>query len=167
MTELQAARRCHWVNHLARHAHEQPDAVAFRFGGQSVTWRELEARVGVLADAFARRGVGHGDRVLLLLTNRLEFVEAMFAANRLGAIAVPVNFRLSPAELTYIIGDSDPRIIVVEQLLAAAVNPAPVRCLVVGDNPAAAGPSAERWQDVLDEAGDPHPPSTWPRTTRR
>jgi len=158
MTELQAARRCHWVNHLARHAHEQPDAVAFRFGGQSVTWRELEARVGLLADAFARRGVGPGDRVLLLLTNRLEFVEAMFAANRLGAVAVPVNFRLSPAELTYIIGDSDPSIIVVEQLLAAAVNPAPVRCLVVGDDPAAAGPSAERWQDVLDEVGEPHPP---------
>ena len=158
---LQAARRCHWVNHLARHAHEQPEAVAFRFRGQSLSWRELDQQVRHLADSLARRGVRHGDRVVLLLTNRLEFVEAMLAANRLGAVAVPVNFRLSPDELAYIISDSDPAIIVVEQLLAPAVRAArsavpDVRCVVVGDDPAAAGADAERWQDVLAEAGEPH-----------
>ncbi|MEO9223197.1 MAG: AMP-binding protein, partial [Mycobacteriaceae bacterium] len=160
--ERQAARRCHWVNHLARHAHEQPEAVAFRFRGRSITWRELDERVDRLASAFARRGVGHGDRVVLLMTNRMEFVEAMLAANRLGAIAVPVNFRLSPDELAYIVTDSDPALIVVEQLLAPAV-PAVLaatpdaRCLVVGDDPAAAGPRAECWQNVLDESGEQHP----------
>jgi len=166
MTELQAARRCHWVNHLARHAHEQPDAVAFRFGGHSVTWRELEVRVGLLADAFARRGVGHGDRVLLLLTNRLEFVEAMFAANRLGAIAVPVNFRLSPAELTYIIGDSDPRIIVVEQLLAAAVNLRPFVASSWATIPRPPGRAPSGGRTCWTKSASRIPSSTWPRTTR-
>ena len=160
--ELQAARRVHWVNHLARHAHEQPEAVAFRFRGLSITWRELDERVDRLAGAFARRGVGHGDRVVLLMTNRMEFVEAMLAANRLGAIAVPVNFRLSPDELAYIVTDSDPALIVVEQVLTPAVRAVlpdspEVRCLVVGDDPATAGPRAERWQEVLDEVGEPHP----------
>ena len=164
MSEMQAARRCHWVNHLDRHAHEQPDGVAFRFRGQSVSWRQLQHRVVVLADAFARRGVRRGDRVVLLLTNRTEFVEAMLAANRLGAIAVPVNFRLSPGELAYIVNDSEPLLAVVEQPLAPAMRAAlgdaerPVQCVVVGDDPGAAGEGAERWDDLLAETGDPHEP---------
>ena len=52
-----------------------------------------------LADALHRRGVRFGDRVMILMLNRTEFVETFLAANLLGAIAVPVNFRLTPPEI--------------------------------------------------------------------
>src|SRR4051812_49639849 len=87
-----------WVDHVARHAYSQPDGVAIRFEGRSITWSELHGRVGALAAAFARRGVKRGDRVAVLMTNRPEFVEATLAAGAAGGIAGPGNFRLPPAE---------------------------------------------------------------------
>ena len=86
------ARRQNWTNQLARHALMQPDATALRFLGHTTTWRELDRRVTALAGALRRRGVGFGDRVLILMLNRTEFIESFLAANKIGAIAVPVNF---------------------------------------------------------------------------
>ena len=69
----------------------------------SITWAELHARVLSLAAVFADRGVGRGDRVAILMTNRPEFVECVLAANAIGAIAVPINFRLTPDEVAYVL----------------------------------------------------------------
>ena len=90
------ARRQNWVNQLERHALMQPEATALRFLGNTLTWADLHRRVGALAGALSRRGVGFGDRVMILMLNRTEFVESVLAANMLGAIAVPLNFRLTP-----------------------------------------------------------------------
>jgi AMP-binding enzyme len=49
---------------------------------------------------------GGGDRVALLLHNRIEFVEALLACHRLAAVAVPINFRLAPDEIDYVLADS-------------------------------------------------------------
>ena len=108
-------RRNHWVNHIARHAHQKPDEVYLRFEGRSVTWAQLHARVNTVAAAMAARGVGFGDRVAIMMTNRPEFLETMFAASALGAIAVPVNFRLTPDEVAYILTDSGATLLVVEE----------------------------------------------------
>ncbi|MGH3598187.1 MAG: AMP-binding protein, partial [Mycobacterium sp.] len=80
------ARRQNWVNQLERHALMQPDATALRFLGNTVTWAELYRRVTALAGALSRRGVGFGDRVMILMLNRTEFVESVLAANMIGAI---------------------------------------------------------------------------------
>ena len=79
-----ARRRNHWVDHIARHAHTKPDAVYLRFEGRSTTWSQLEQRVTTVAAAMTRRGVGAGDRVAIMMTNRPEFLETMFAANALA-----------------------------------------------------------------------------------
>ncbi|HEX2212250.1 MAG TPA: AMP-binding protein, partial [Mycobacterium sp.] len=79
------ARRQNWTNQLARHALMQPDGVALRFMGKTTTWRELDERVGKLAGALSRRGVTSGDRVLILMLNRTEFIQSFLAANLLGA----------------------------------------------------------------------------------
>ena len=63
----------------------QPDKTALRFLGHTTTWGELDERVTKLAGALQRRGVGPGDRVLILMLNRTEFIESFLAANRLGA----------------------------------------------------------------------------------
>ncbi len=90
------ARRQNWANQLSRHALMQPAATALRHLGATTTWIDLDRRVAALAGALHRRGVGFGDRVLILMLNRPEFIEATVAVNKLGAIAVPVNFRMTP-----------------------------------------------------------------------
>lgn len=112
------ARRQNWVNQLERHALMQPQAVALRFMGRTLTWADLQRRVSALAGALSRRGVGFGDRVMILMLNRPEFVEAMLATNMLGAIAVPLNFRLTPSEIGFLVEDCEARVVVTEEVLA-------------------------------------------------
>ncbi|MHC9292641.1 fatty-acid--CoA ligase FadD5 [Mycobacterium sp. LTG2003] len=116
------ARRQNWTNQLARHALMQPDKTALRFLGQTTTWGELDDRVSRLAGALSRRGVGFGDRVLILMLNRNEFIESMLAANRLGAIAVPVNFRMTPPEIAFLVSDCEARVVVTESVLAGVAT---------------------------------------------
>src|SRR4051812_13862887 len=127
----------HWVDSLARHAYSIPDEIAIRFEGASLTWAQFDDRVRRLAAAFAERGVGRGDRVVVLMTNRPEFVEATIAANAVGAIAVPVNFRLTPSEVGYVLRDSGATLVVTDALLAplaaAAGGAEPVPTLVAGE----------------------------------
>src|SRR6476661_6506780 len=112
------ARRQNWTNQLARHALMQPDATALRFLGHTTTWAELDRRVTVLAGALRRRGVGFGDRVLILMLNRTEFIESFLAANKIGAIAVPVNFRMTPPEIAFLVSDCDAKVMIAEPVLA-------------------------------------------------
>jgi fatty-acyl-CoA synthase len=112
------ARRQNWTNQLARHALMQPDATALRFLGHTTTWRDLDRRVATLAGALSRRGVGFGDRVLILMLNRTEFIESFLAVNKLGAIAVPVNFRMTPPEIAFLVSDCQAEIVITESVLA-------------------------------------------------
>jgi fatty-acyl-CoA synthase len=144
----------HWVDHLARHAHASPGSVAIRFQGESVTWARLNERVRALAAAFAAGGVTRGDRIAILMTNRPEFIEATLAANAAGAIAVPVNFRLAPAEAAYILADSGAALVVADPPLvplaaaATAALPRPPRIIVTGPD----APAAESYEAMLGGA---------------
>jgi fatty-acyl-CoA synthase len=128
MNDMDARRRNHWVNHIARHAHEKPGAVYLRFEGVSITWSQLHARVAGVAAALRRRGVRAGGRVAIMMTNRPEFLETMLAANALGAIVVPVNFRLAPEEIAYILTDSGASLLVVDETTGAAAASARAAC---------------------------------------
>ena len=141
------SRRNHWVTHVARHARHQPDGVALRFEGATTTWADLARRSEALADALHRRGLGCGDRVALLMTNRPEYIEALLAAAAVGAIAVPLNFRLSPPELAYVLADSGARLVLVDPELA--------RLLDAGIPRLATG---AEYEAALVEGGEPHPP---------
>jgi fatty-acyl-CoA synthase len=155
------ARRQNWCNQLSRHAMMQPDGTALRFHGKTTTWRELDRRVGALADALSRRGVGFGDRVLILMLNRTEFVESVLATNRLGAIAVPVNFRMTPAEIAYLVGNCEPRVVVTESVLAGVatqvrtLDPTLATVIVAGS---ATEEDVIGYDDLLAERGGPHQP---------
>ncbi|MFE5707318.1 fatty-acid--CoA ligase FadD5 [Rhodococcus koreensis] len=122
LTQPLQSRRNHWNNWVATHARTKPGHPAFRHLGQSTSWRELHERSQALAAALSRRGVNFGDRVLLLTLNRTEFFEAVLAINALGAIAVPVNFRLTPPEVAFIARDSGARAVVTEPALAPLVS---------------------------------------------
>jgi fatty-acyl-CoA synthase len=128
MDDTDARRRNHWVSHIARHAHEKPGAVYLRFEGTSITWAQIQERVSGVAAALWQRGVKAGDRIAIMMTNRPEFLETMFAASAIGAIVVPVNFRLAPDEIAYILTDSGASLLVVEEATAAAAASARAAC---------------------------------------
>src|SRR6202041_4125675 len=65
-------------------------------------WAQFNTRVQAAAGALAKRGVGHGDRVLLHARNSNAVLETMFASWMLGAVWVPTNFRLTPPEVAYL-----------------------------------------------------------------
>ncbi|SEB59663.1 AMP-binding protein [Streptomyces melanosporofaciens] len=117
-TALRAGRRLSLALQLARTARRTPTAPVLRYEGRELNYASLDARVNQLARAYAERGVRYGDRVAVLMNNRLEVVEAWFAALRLGAVAVPVNFRLVAAEVAHVISDCSPSLLVVEERLA-------------------------------------------------
>ena len=104
--ELNRSRRLVLGEILARNARREPTRTALVFGDSSLTFAELDERVNRLANALADRGVGRGDQVAVLMYNSLEVVESFFACQKLGACPVPVNFRLAPSELAYILEDS-------------------------------------------------------------
>ena len=81
------------------------------FGERRITCRELDERVNRLANAMQSVGIGTGDKVGILLLNCPEAVEIFFAAAKIGAVNVPINIRLSPAEITYILSNSDTKLL--------------------------------------------------------
>lgn len=155
------ARRQNWVNQLERHAMMQPDAPALRFVGNTMTWADLRRRVAALAGALSGRGVGFGDRVMILMLNRTEFVESVLAANMIGAIAVPLNFRLTPTEIAVLVEDCVAHVMLTEAALAPVAigvrNIQPLLSVIV----VAGGSSQDSvfgYEDLLNEAGDVHEP---------
>ncbi len=153
------ARRQNWVTQLERHALMQPNATALRFLGRTTTWGELQRRVAALADALSRRGVGFGDRVMILMLNRTEFVESVLAVNMLGAIAVPLNFRLTAAEIAFLVEDCEARVMITEGVLAPVatgvrdINPLLDMIVVAGG---AADDRVFGYEDLIDEPGASH-----------
>ncbi|WP_206340079.1 long-chain-fatty-acid--CoA ligase [Blastococcus litoris] len=144
---------------LARHARKTPDATALRFEGTGRSYGELDERVTRLARALQQRGVGTGDRIAVLALNGMETWEAYLAGVRLGAIVVPVNFRLVADEVAYVLSDSGAVALVVDTALAEvgakACEQAPVATtLTIGGDyeEALAAAGTEPLGIVVDEA---------------
>jgi fatty-acyl-CoA synthase len=133
--------RHHWMAHAATHAMMRPDKPALRYLGETTTWAQLSRRSLRLAAALAERGVTEGDRVAMLTLNHPWFVESVFAANSLGAMAVPLSFRLAPLELDYILADCAPSAIVVDAQLLPLLKAVPAAAsigtvIVIGESDA-------------------------------
>jgi fatty-acyl-CoA synthase len=139
--------RHHWMTQAATHAVMRPDRAALRYLGQTTTWSQLSRRSLRLAAGLADRGVAEGDRVATFTLNHPWFVESVFAANSLGAMAVPLSFRLAPLELDYILADCTPSAIVVDAPLLPLLRAVPAAAaigtvIVIGDADATGGGAA-------------------------
>jgi len=77
--------------------------------GRRSTFRELHDRVGGIAASLRKHGFGVGDRLALLLPNEADYIELIYACAWVGVIAVPLNTRLSAAEIDHILADAKPR----------------------------------------------------------
>jgi long-chain acyl-CoA synthetase len=115
-----------FVDAVTRNGHGE----ALACGEERLTWKQLEERVARVSAGLARRGVGRGDRVALLLCNRIELVVTLYAAVRLGAIVVPLNIREQKPELAYVLGHCGANLIVHEPELAERLPALPHRISV-------------------------------------
>jgi acyl-CoA synthetase (AMP-forming)/AMP-acid ligase II len=107
-----------WYAVLAHHARNNPSRPMCVYEGVTTTYGQLAERSAALAAGLAERGVGRGDVVGLLSYNCPEFLETVFAANYLGAIAMPINWRLAGPEVRYILEHSQARAFVCDDELA-------------------------------------------------
>ncbi|MBB6547208.1 type I polyketide synthase [Nonomuraea rubra] len=96
---------------LARHAAAQGDRIAFSDASRAVGYAALDVRTRRLAGGLRAAGVAAGDRVAILLGNRVEAIESSLAITRAAAVGVPLNPRSSDAELAHALGDSAAQVI--------------------------------------------------------
>ena len=94
-------------------ARVRPDAAALVVGERTISFAELDARSSQVAQAFRAAGVDFGDRVAFIDKNGAEFFEVVCGLAKLGAVGVPVNWRLAPPEMLHVIEDAQARIVVV------------------------------------------------------
>ncbi len=145
---ISAARSMAHGMQLARHAHQIPDREALVCDGVRLTYGQLHRRVNRLAHALQAQGVTHGDRVATLMSNRQEVIETYFAVLTLGAIVVPINFRLTAPEVNFILADSAPKVLVTDAGLAGIASDAcaalaePPQRVVVGEHALQPGETA-------------------------
>lgn len=143
---------------FARTLARRPDGEAVVEGGLRLTYRDLGVAVEHVAAGLHRLGLAAGDRVGVLLGNRPEFVVAVLAALRLGAVAVPIGTRLAAGEVRYILEHCEARLLLYDDEAAGGAAGieglhglrAAIRCggapgaLSFGDLPADGPPAPER-----------------------
>ena len=95
-----------------RWAVRSPEGIALKFGDLELTKKEFNLRVNRLAHALQEQGIRKGERIAVLMANSNVFMEILFAASKIGALMVPLNFRLAAPELEYILNDSDPKMLI-------------------------------------------------------
>ena len=138
-------------------ASKRPDHVAIRHGDRQLTYAELDQRSNRLAQALLAAGASAGSRIAYLDRTAPEAVELFFAASKIGAVTVPMNWRLAPPELAAVLGDAQPPVFIagptyaeVAEELTRGLKPAPRLILVTDDDER----SYERWLAAHD-AVDP------------
>jgi long-chain acyl-CoA synthetase len=107
---------------LRRNVRYFPDREAIVDGDERLTFRDLYQRSNRLAHALLKRGIGKGGRVGIIERNCHQYLEFCFAAAKIGAIAVPINFRLSEKEIRFILGDAQAEILILGEEFYPLVN---------------------------------------------
>jgi acyl-CoA synthetase (AMP-forming)/AMP-acid ligase II len=113
-----------WFAVLEHHATRTPAKPLAVCGPEVVSYGEMAGRAAALAGGLHERGVGAGDVVGLLSYNCTEFLETIFAVNYLGAIAMPINWRLAAPEVRYILEHSEARALVCDEALVGLAGAA-------------------------------------------
>jgi long-chain acyl-CoA synthetase len=134
----------------------QPGATAIRSAQRDLTFGELNARTNQLARALRARGVTAGDSISLICSNRPEFVETLYAAQRTGLRLTPINWHLTADEMNYILRDSGAAAVVVDgrfaETVAQALDGVDARALLVVDG--SGGPFEDYEQALAAESGE-------------
>ena len=116
---------------IAFHARRTPARPALKYRGEEISYAVFDARIRKAAGWLAVQGIGADDVVAVLMKNSAAFLELVFATSHLGAVFLPINFRLSRDEVGYIAGNAGARLLIVDDELAA--NAAGAKTVVLDD----------------------------------
>ena len=103
------------------HALRQPNKLALVYGGDRISYGQLDRRIARMAAFLASRDIGPGDIVAVFMKNSAAFLEIAFAASHLGAVFLPVNYRLSHDECSYIVTHAGAKILFADEEFAETV----------------------------------------------
>jgi len=107
---------------IDRNAAFAPDKTAIAFEGTRLSYAAFAARIEQTATALKQAlGVGRGDRVAILSLNRPDYLVLLYACARLGAMLVPLNWRLAVAEQLFILSDAGAKVLVLEQAFSGVL----------------------------------------------
>ena len=142
------------------HAANSPNKIAVRWRDQSLTFAALEDRIARLGVGLSRRGLTRGSSLIIMMTNRPEFIETQMGVGRIGGAAVSVSWRSTPAELVYLATHSGAKFIVFTPELWPTVEEASLslpalsrsQFVVVGAQPGEVPKGVTRYEDLLTEA---------------
>ena len=131
-----------------------PGHTALRRDADQLDYAGLDARSNQVAQALLASGVGPGDRVAYLDKNSLEQVELYFGAVKVGAVPTPINYRLAPPEIAYIVADAGAEVLAVGSELLPAVEAveddlAVATLLVIGNEVAGGRHTYAGWRDAF------------------
>ena len=134
---------------LRRPARLFPDKIAIIDDGREFTYRDYQARVNQLSNALLEKGVSEGDRVCILSPNSHFFLESFYATSQIGAILVPLNYRLVPEDHEYIINHAGVSVLLVDYEYTGMVDSIRDRLTTVKHWICAAHDNVERagWDD--------------------
>lgn len=139
---------------LARlQAQARPDATALVFEGRETSYAAFDSHVSQIANGLIALGIAAGDRIAFLGKNSDLFFEIWLGAARAGAVLVPVNWRLAPPEVAYILGDSQPRLVIADPLFLDRLS-SDAGYTILTTEPVDGMADAPTWRDAQD-AADP------------
>jgi len=119
---------------IAFHARRTPDRCALKYRGEDITYGAFDARIRAVAGWLVAQGIGPDDVVAVLMKNSAAFLELAFAVSHIGAVFLPINYRLSRDEVGYIVGNAEARILIADAELAdIAGGGAPVVLLSIAE----------------------------------
>ncbi|MBK6581887.1 MAG: AMP-binding protein [Gammaproteobacteria bacterium] len=157
------------AEHISLHAARQPETTALQFHDLAITYRALDELASRFANALKGAGIGKGDAVGIHLPNIPQYLVAVVALSRLGAIGSGVSPLMAPGEIAYQVQDANIKVLLTLDSLASAVlariDPLPpcLHTIIVtgaadhlgkpcGDAPAIAGVRTWRYPDLLADA---------------
>ena len=110
-----------WAKHQAV---MRPNKVAIKdySSGEKLTYLELDRRALKIANYFQKKEIGRNDRVAILSRNNSIFFELQFACAKKGVILVPLNWRLTAPELSFILKDCDPKLLIFDSPFKGTVS---------------------------------------------
>src|SRR5438132_3084509 len=112
---------------IAFHARRTPDRCALKYRGQEISYAAFDQRIRMIGGWLASRGIGPDDVIAVLMKNSPAFLDIAFAASHIGAVFLPINFRLASDEVAYIVENSGARVLIADEELGSnAAGPAPI-----------------------------------------
>src|ERR1700728_388715 len=158
MLEVGAVARILTVGDITRqHAKTRPDRIALRFEGQQFTYRELDQRTNRVANGLIAEGIRSQVRVAILSKNTPAFFDLWFGAAKADAVLVPVNSRLAPPEVAYVVEDAGAELLFVGAEFYPLVEKVAgemksVRRIIALDGPHASWTSFSDWLATNSDA---------------